>query len=126
MYRTHLYRREAEDICHPTTCPECGDSVFFVRHSGGCVWFDDLGQPWPKHRCFDVESAADISRPSSDSSTSYRIAQITSALPLAHESGFVIFVSCEGEPILQFRISTDPEQHELARLHGKHVFYATD
>jgi len=26
--------------------------VFFVRHNGGSVWFDDLGPPWPKHACF--------------------------------------------------------------------------
>lgn len=41
------------DICHPTTCPKCGASVFFVRHNGGSVWFDELGHPWPKHACFD-------------------------------------------------------------------------
>jgi len=42
-----------EDFCRPTTCPTCGASVFFVRHNGGSVWFDELGYPWPKHECFD-------------------------------------------------------------------------
>ena len=23
-----------------------------MRHNGGSVWLDDLGQPWPKHGCF--------------------------------------------------------------------------
>src|SRR5262245_45044032 len=41
------------DTCRPTKCPRCGDSVFFVRHNGGSVWFDELGPPWPKHGCFD-------------------------------------------------------------------------
>ena len=37
----------------PTTCPRCGERVYFVRHNGGCVWLDELGWPWPKHECFD-------------------------------------------------------------------------
>jgi hypothetical protein len=31
----------------------CQQQVFFVRHNGGSVWFDELGWPWPKHACFD-------------------------------------------------------------------------
>lgn len=46
-----LYRNE--DFCRPTSCPVCGAAVFFVRHNGGSVWFDELGPPWPKHACFD-------------------------------------------------------------------------
>ena len=42
-----------DDFCSPTSCPSCGASVYFVRHNGGSVWFDDLGHPWPKHACFD-------------------------------------------------------------------------
>lgn len=41
------------DFCRPTICPKCGSSVFFVRHNGGSVWFDELGPPWEKHACFD-------------------------------------------------------------------------
>ena len=29
--------------------------MFFVRHNGGSVWFDELGHPWPKHECFDED-----------------------------------------------------------------------
>ena len=33
-------------------CPVCGDRVFFYRSPhGGAVYFDALGQPWPKHPC---------------------------------------------------------------------------
>lgn len=49
-YRWSLYY---EDYTVKTICPICGDAVFFVRHNGGSVWFDSLGYPWPKHRCFD-------------------------------------------------------------------------
>jgi hypothetical protein len=40
------------DVCRPSTCLSCGKDVFFVRHNGGMVWFDELGWPWPKHGCF--------------------------------------------------------------------------
>ncbi len=36
------------------SCPVCGASVFFYRSpAGGRVFFDELGPPWPKHRCTD-------------------------------------------------------------------------
>lgn len=36
-------------------CPVCGQSVFFYANSyGSRVYFDDLGPPWPKHRCTDT------------------------------------------------------------------------
>jgi len=35
-------------------CPECGAQVFFYQSpSGGRVFFDSLGPPWPKHPCTD-------------------------------------------------------------------------
>jgi hypothetical protein len=35
-------------------CPVCGDNVFFYQApSGGRVFFDELGPPWPKHPCTD-------------------------------------------------------------------------
>ena len=46
-------------VTKPTTCPDCGDPVFFYRNEcGGAVWFDSLGWPWPKHPCMDVEDSA--------------------------------------------------------------------
>jgi hypothetical protein len=35
-------------------CPVCGAPVFFYQSPyGGRVFFDDVGWPWPKHRCTD-------------------------------------------------------------------------
>ncbi len=50
------YRYESSEFCRPSTCPECGAEVFFIRHNGGSVWVDELGWPWPKHGCFDNSS----------------------------------------------------------------------
>jgi hypothetical protein len=44
---------EERDFTHPTSCPECGAEVYFIRHNGGSVWVDELGWPWPRHGCFD-------------------------------------------------------------------------
>ena len=53
-----------EDFCRKTTCPICGsDNVYFVRHNGGSVWFDQLGLPWPKHGCFDTQATQSILDP---------------------------------------------------------------
>ena len=54
------------DECRKTLCPKCGGSVYFVRHNGGAVWFEELGQPWAKHPCFDqseVPSPTDSGEP---------------------------------------------------------------
>ncbi|WP_019904781.1 hypothetical protein [Methylobacterium sp. 77] len=38
-------------------CPVCGDPVFFfMAANGGRVFFNHLGQPWPKHGCTDSEN----------------------------------------------------------------------
>lgn len=37
-------------------CPVCGKPVYFYGNAAGSrVYFDELGKPWPKHRCTDVE-----------------------------------------------------------------------
>jgi hypothetical protein len=46
--------QEPDDFCRRSKCPVCGALVCFVRHNGGSVWFDDLGWPWSKHKCFDL------------------------------------------------------------------------
>lgn len=39
------------------SCPVCGSSVYFYQSpSGGRVFFDELGPPWPKHPCTDNPS----------------------------------------------------------------------
>jgi hypothetical protein len=47
------WQHRDEDFCVPSACPGCGASVYFVRHNGGSVTFDELGRPWPKHGCFN-------------------------------------------------------------------------
>src|SRR5947207_5434872 len=48
------YSRSDKSCCFLTTCPECRDEVYFIRHNGGSVWIDPpLGWPWYKHRCMD-------------------------------------------------------------------------
>lgn len=42
----------SDDVCRPTACPRCKRDVYFVRHNGGSVWFDELGWPWSIHPCF--------------------------------------------------------------------------
>lgn len=40
------------------SCPVCGEPVFFYQSaSGGKVFFDELGPPWPKHPCTNNPSA---------------------------------------------------------------------
>lgn len=35
-------------------CPECFAAVFYYQNEfGSRVFFDDLGPPWPKHKCTD-------------------------------------------------------------------------
>lgn len=37
---------------YPTKCPGCGADVYYYQSkSGGKVFFDELGFPWPKHDC---------------------------------------------------------------------------
>lgn len=34
-------------------CFKCGDAIFFYANSNGSrVFFDSLGKPWPKHKCY--------------------------------------------------------------------------
>lgn len=55
-YINDSWQYRDDDYCRPTTCPVCGGAVYFVRHNGGSVWFDELGPPWDKHGCFDDDS----------------------------------------------------------------------
>lgn len=52
VHGSFTWQHRETDFCKPTTCPRCNQSVYFVRHNGGSVWFDELGKPWPKHGCF--------------------------------------------------------------------------
>lgn len=51
--RDHYQSHGSDSRCWPTTCNECKNKVFFIRHNGGSVWIDPpLGPPWQKHECF--------------------------------------------------------------------------
>ena len=48
------WRSEKSHTYPNAKCPVCGSDVFFYRSpEGGSVYFDELGPPWPKHRCTD-------------------------------------------------------------------------
>ncbi|GKQ46271.1 hypothetical protein [Pseudomonas syringae] len=48
------------------SCPVCGGAVFFYQSAtGGRVFFDELGPPWPKHPCTDTNSRPGAAPPSS-------------------------------------------------------------
>jgi hypothetical protein len=41
---------------YPTSCPYCGQEVFFFACScGSKIFFDGLGDPWPQHHCPEYE-----------------------------------------------------------------------
>jgi hypothetical protein len=39
-----------------TSCPMCKARVWYVEHNGGKVYFDELGDPWPKHSCMYTQT----------------------------------------------------------------------
>lgn len=52
----HTLRVASEmSLTHPNSrCPVCRARVFFYRSpTGGGVYFDEMGPPWPKHPCMD-------------------------------------------------------------------------
>lgn len=51
--------RSIESYVNPNAhCPVCGEVVFYYQSpSGGRVFFDALGWPWPKHPCTDNADA---------------------------------------------------------------------
>lgn len=47
-----VHGRRCNSQTFPTNCRDCGDPIFvFTCNCGSAVLFDELGQPWPKHRC---------------------------------------------------------------------------
>jgi len=48
-------------LTHPTTCPICGAFIFFhTNGNGDCVFFDELGPPWPKHACLSNDDGVRV------------------------------------------------------------------
>lgn len=48
-----IYTKYYETFLNPNAkCPVCGQPVFYYQSpTGGRVFFDELGPPWPKHPC---------------------------------------------------------------------------
>lgn len=66
--------RSADSYVNPNAfCPVCGDQVFFYQSRyGGRVFFDNLGWPWPKHRCTDNSTSSIISPPATRSVIAFK------------------------------------------------------
>ena len=48
---------------YPMTCKYCGDRVFYFScDCGSKLFFDELGQPWPIHRCLELAPKPTLSR----------------------------------------------------------------
>ena len=56
---------------YPLTCKRCGDDVFHFGCDCGCsVLFEELGPPWPLHRCYGYAPRPTLSRLGEDLSDS--------------------------------------------------------
>ncbi|MDR1915745.1 MAG: GreA/GreB family elongation factor [Synergistaceae bacterium] len=56
-----VYSDDGEDdqrSCIRITCPKCGERIYLVKHNGGTLYCDELGNGWPKHACYDYGRAA--------------------------------------------------------------------
>ena len=128
-----LYRDDERDVCHLTKCPKCGSDVYFIRHNGGCAWFDDLGKPWDKHGCF-----ADTSRTPVGWEERLRrgwsLRYLVSLGALVDGTGGV-FVVCRKKPnrrassqyVIQMKLQREGcDRDEIYALDGKTVLLSED
>ena len=56
---TSIPSAEKDGYTREVFCPKCDCKVYFVRHNSGSVWLDSLGDPWPKHPCFDDQGSTE-------------------------------------------------------------------
>jgi hypothetical protein len=104
------WRYEDDDFCRPTTCPKCGAEVYFVRHNGGSVWFDELGFPWPKHECFDDDKYGHAMRSSltehpQEKSAIFGI--IIKTVSTDPGKRGIIFIRCSDGSLIQYQFNTE-------------------
>ncbi len=53
-------RDRLDDGIPNAKCPRCAQAVWFYRNpNGGCAYFDELDNPWPRHPCMDSSSLQD-------------------------------------------------------------------
>jgi hypothetical protein len=109
---------DAGDFCRSTNCPICGASVYFVRHNGGSVWFDELGPPWPKHVCFDDDYTAQRLRTALADATRGPVSKVFGVVSetevvVPGESGRIA-VSCSDGSLAENDFNTDWDLVSLA------------
>lgn len=116
----------AEDFCRKTTCPVCGEDVFFIRHNGGSFWADHLGKPWPKHGCFDDLKTNDlaarlkmVSRPLAEPLLGIVIT--VTPMPRQHTAELVVIDERQNRLLIQI---ANIEIHEATGLRGEIVIIA--
>jgi hypothetical protein len=101
-YVRESWQYRDDDSSHPTTCPLCGAAVFFVRHNGGSVWFEELGPPWDKHGCFADEPCGRALRQSLQRIVSGGVAPVFGVVaeirrPPGSDAGFVAVRCSDGD-----------------------------
>lgn len=94
--------------CQISTCPKCGEDIFFIRHNGGAVWLDPpLCPPWFKHSCFDQRSLSNKQQPklliSFPSSENHKIGVVSKAshkgdIQFITNNNHTITISVSGNP----------------------------
>jgi hypothetical protein len=99
------------EVCHRTRCPKCGGEVFFVRHNGGAVWFDELGKPWDKHGCFDLPVP-----PLDLDVESFEIVRVRDIKGLREGTGVVVYVGRDRKRSLEYEVAA---VSEIPRLVGR-------
>lgn len=75
-------------LCFLSKCPRCQQPVYFVRHNGGTVWFDELGKPWDKHPCFASQEPTAV--PEDQTAPSFSLQRVRDVFPLKDRSGVMI------------------------------------
>jgi hypothetical protein len=73
-----------DDACYSRKCPHCKDSVWFIEHNGGSFWCDELGHPWPIHKCF-IDNCDSLTWPKDSTSVFWTIGVVVRRLDIRHD-----------------------------------------
>lgn len=111
-YDRHEYSNRyklTDSFCVRSPCPHCGQYVYFVRHNGGSVWFDELGKPWPKHSCFYITSSPTRAQKDINDGISNWLAKLTDPLigiviEVPTDESKYISVYCSDDAVHKMRV----------------------
>jgi len=96
-------------------CPKCGTETFFFRSpSGGSVYFDGLGPPWPKHPCMIAEAISENPTSAYWSATEYLNKHIFKRIPIRVMSGTRANISTWWHEAVRSRIAANGFQPAVA------------